>query len=63
MTVRVVSRCLRTVAVQFVVEDARGRVVPVHVYHIAARLDNPDLDLMFPLGAFFGPYFIVPDGT
>ena len=46
--------CLRTAAVQFVVEDPGGRVVPVHLYHLPARLEAAELDLMFPLGACYG---------
>lgn len=54
---RVISRCLRTVAVQFVVEDCHGRAVPVHLYHVPARLSSTELDQIYPLGATFGEWF------
>ncbi|KAK4705887.1 hypothetical protein P7C70_g311, partial [Phenoliferia sp. Uapishka_3] len=50
---RVITKCFRTVAVQFVVEDHGGRVAPVHLYHIPATLESPDLDLIFPIGSTF----------
>ena len=53
---RVVTRLVRAVAVQYVIEDERGNVAPVHVYHLPARLELEDLNALYPLGATFGEF-------
>lgn len=40
--------------VQFLVEDERGNVAPVHLYHLPARLEPEELNAMYPLGAAHG---------
>lgn len=55
LPVRIVSQPLRTVSVQFVVEDARGNPVPVQLFHVPTTLISQEqLQDWFPIGAVFG---------
>lgn len=51
---KIISRCFRTAAVQFVVEDPGGNVAPVALYHLPARWTCDDLNDEFPQGATYG---------
>lgn len=55
LPVRIISQPLRTVSVQFVVEDARGNPVPVQLFHVpTTSIPQDQLHDWFPIGAIFG---------
>lgn len=55
---RIITKCVRLAAVEFIVEDKMGLVVPVHLYHIPARFSAADLNARYPVGAIYGTFQI-----